>query len=107
MNRQRTAMAKGILLDDRKKLLESIDFSWNMKNDAWDIRYAQLLGYKNEHGNCDVPHSHENAELSKWVQKQRYLATLKKKGTKTNLTDDREQKLNELGFEWQPSSTSW
>eukprot|EP00526_Cylindrotheca_closterium_P018352 CAMPEP_0113601508 /NCGR_PEP_ID=MMETSP0017_2-20120614/266_1 /TAXON_ID=2856 /ORGANISM="Cylindrotheca closterium" /LENGTH=364 /DNA_ID=CAMNT_0000509805 /DNA_START=24 /DNA_END=1118 /DNA_ORIENTATION=- /assembly_acc=CAM_ASM_000147 len=107
VNRQRTAMAKGTLLPEREKLLESIDFSWNMKNDAWDIRYAQLLKYKIEYGNCDVPHGHNNTELSKWVQKQRYLATLKKKGTKTNLTDDREQKLNELGFEWHPSNTSW
>lgn len=107
VNRQRTAMAKGALVDERKRLLESIDFSWNMKNDAWDIRYEQLVSYKNEHGNCDVPHGHENTELSKWVQKQRYLAALKKKGTKTNLTDDRELKLNELGFEWHPSSTSW
>lgn len=107
VNRQRTARAKGTLVQERIDKLDSIDFSWNIKNDAWDIRFDQLIKYKEEHGNCDVPHSYENTELSKWVQKQRYLSTLNSRGTKTNLTDARAAKMTKLGFEWRPSNSSW
>jgi hypothetical protein len=108
VNRQRTAGAKGTLLQERIDKLDSISFSWNRMNDAWDIRFDQLVKYKEEHGNCDVSHSYENTELSKWVQKQRYLSTLKSRGsTKTNLSDEREAKMTKLGFEWRPSNSSW
>lgn len=100
-------MARGALQKERQNLLESIDFTWNVKNDAWDVRFAQLAKYKVKYGNCDVPHDYKNAELSKWVQKYRYLSTLKKKGAKTRLTDERERKLNELGFEWSPTNKLW
>ena len=107
VNRQRTARAKDALADDRIEKLEKLGFSWNMKNDAWEIRFHQLLHYKMEHGNADVPHSYVNPELSKWVQKQRYLYTLKNRGIKTNLTDERENKLNAISFHWNPSESSW
>lgn len=108
VNRQRTAGAKGTLLQERIDKLDSISFSWNIMNDAWDIRFDQLVKYKEEHGNCDVSHNYEDTELSKWVQKQRYLSTLKSRGsTKTNLSDEREAKMTKLGFEWRPSNSSW
>lgn len=108
MNRQRTAQAKGELSDARTGKLKAIGFSWNTKNVLWDIRYNELVNFKEAKGHCDVPYGwSENRELSKWVQKQRYLYTLKSRGSKSNLTDDREQKLRAIGFVWNASSTSW
>lgn len=108
VNRQRTAKQKGELTDIRNEKLEAIGFSWNTKNVLWDVRFQELVNFMQMKGHCDVPYGWaENKELSKWVQKQRYLHTLKCRGSKSNLTDEREEKLNSLGFVWNASSTSW
>lgn len=108
VNRQRTAKAKNELGEERVSKLEGLGFSFNTKNFLWDARFQELVRFKAETGHCDVPYGwSENKELSKWVQKQRYLYTLKNRGAKSNLTDQREEKLKSLGFVWNASSTSW
>eukprot|EP00980_Cylindrotheca_fusiformis_P007464 scaffold1538_cov109-Cylindrotheca_fusiformis.AAC.6 len=108
VNRQRTAKAKSELDPERISKLKSLGFSFNTKNFLWEARFRELVDFKNKTGHCDVPYGwNENKELSKWVQKQRYLYTLKTRGSKSNLTDEREEKLRALGFVWNASSTSW
>lgn len=108
VNRQRTAKAKDELGNERISKLKSLGFSFNTKNFLWDARFQELVNFKQNTGHCDVPYGwNDNKELSKWVQKQRYLYTLKTRGSKSNLTDEREEKLKILGFVWNASSTSW
>jgi hypothetical protein len=108
VNRQRTAKAKEELGDERIAKLKVLGFSFNTKNYLWDARYQELEDFQKKTGHCDVPYGwNDNKELSKWVQKQRYLYTLKVRGSKSNLTDERELKLKSLGFVWNASSTSW
>jgi hypothetical protein len=50
---------------------------------------------KREFGHCNVPWSYEqNPQLGRWCDKQRYLLR------NDNLSDERTDKLNEMGFEW-------
>jgi hypothetical protein len=51
--------------------------------------------FKREFGHCNVPRSYErNPPLGNWCNKQKKLFN------NINLSDERTDKLNELGFEW-------
>ena len=40
--------------------------------DSWDLRFGELAVYKEIHGDCNVSqHDKDNAQLGKWVNKQR------------------------------------
>lgn len=68
----------------------------------WELRYQQLLEYKQKYGDCKVPqHYKENKALGKWVAKQREQFKLMKKGHHTFLTPYRLEQLNMAGFTWQ------
>jgi hypothetical protein len=92
------------LSQERIDMLESIGFEWRVKKAAqgWDARFAQLLEYKQANGNTLVPFNYvdQNGRLGRWVNKQRHEMTLKLRGEKSQLTDDREARLNEIGFRW-------
>lgn len=67
-----------------------------------DARFEQLLDYKRINGDTLVPFNYvnESGRLGRWVNKQRHEKTLKLRGEKSQLTDEREQRLNEIGFRW-------
>lgn len=58
---------------ERQKLLDDLDFTWQIRNKTnWDIRYSEMVEYKDKHGTTVVPqHFKENKALGKWVAKQR------------------------------------
>ena len=74
---------------------------------TWDMRYGELIKYKEQFGDCNVPHAWtENKPLNKWVTKLR--ANYKNK----KLSEDRIKRLEEIGFEWKlisyiPSKLPW
>lgn len=92
------------LAQERIDLLESIGFEWRIKKEAqgWDARFQQLLEYKQNHGDTLVPFNYvdQHGRLGRWVNKQRHEMTLKLRGEKSQLTDEREARLNEVGFRW-------
>ena len=59
---------------------------------SWETRFNELVQYKAKHGDCNS--SAEQGQLGKWVDTQR---TNYKKG---NLSQDRIDRLNGIGFEW-------
>jgi Helicase associated domain len=80
-----------------------IGFQWRVAKPAvgWEKRYQQLVDYKNMHGDCNVPQSYPpDKPFGRWVMKQRCQHSLKLRGEKSQLTDERETKLNEIGFSW-------
>ena len=94
---------KPCLSQDRIDKLESIGFQWRVAKPAvgWDARYQQLVAYRNQHGDCNVPQSYPpDKPFGRWVMKQRCQHSLKLRGEKSQLTDEREKKLNEIGFSW-------
>jgi predicted helicase len=70
--------------------------------DTWDLRFGELVAYKKEHGDCNVPQSYsKNPQLAFWVNTQR---THHKKGY---LQPKRISRLEEIGFDWDPKDSEW
>ena len=99
VSKQRYFYKRGELSQDRIERLESIGFTWNSFEEDWKSRFEDLIDYSNEHGNCNVPHSH--GSLGSWVQTQR---SIYKKG---KLLQDRIDLLESIGFVWNPTDEAW
>jgi len=119
--------------------LEDLGFTWARRKGqpSWDARYAELVAYKQEHGDCNVPTKYTiNPALGRWVSTQRSQykqwrranrqnraatadesrrrrvgggedhhegssSTDSSSATaKTQMTQYRADKLNEIGFRW-------
>jgi len=90
---------------ERKERLESIGFVWNVDkktlshtskaDQKWDEMFHRLSRYKQQYGDCLVPHTYVHDRLlGLWVHTQRSMYKLK------NMTSDKEERLNSIGFEW-------
>jgi len=117
---QRRFYKKNKLLPERIKLLNEIEFVWELrqlgkklspkqkerlegigfeaecrKQVGWDERFEQLKGYKKDHGDCNVPQKYNaNPKLGKWVDRQRQAY---KKG---KLSKEHIESLQGIGFSW-------
>jgi hypothetical protein len=92
---QRQMKKRDALPEARIKLLEEIGFNWRADHDrqSWNVRYSELLQFKNVHGHCDVPvRNASNPSLGVWVASQR---TNRKRG---KLSLEQERMLNGVGF---------
>eukprot|EP00804_Cyclotella_cryptica_P021435 CCRYP_005787-RA/>CCRYP_005787-RA protein AED:0.02 eAED:0.02 QI:270/1/1/1/1/1/2/614/291 len=93
------------LTNDMVEKLNGIGFEWTVKKssqEAWDSKYDALVEYKRQHQHCNVRRKTEgNEELSalgKWVTDQRGYF---KRG---KLSDEKVQRLNDIGFKWSMKS---
>ncbi len=68
---------------------------------AWQERYNELKEFYNTHGHTNVPSSHTNKRLNRWVTNQR---SLRKQGKKS-MTMDRIRALDTIGFSWEGRMT--
>jgi hypothetical protein len=74
----------------------------------WQEQFEALLKYKQQFGHCNVPHTYEHdLALSRWVKRQRCQYKLKLDGKRTSMSSERQQKLDELGFVWDPRTALW
>jgi hypothetical protein len=101
---QRQAKKTFQLSDEREAKLNAIGFVWNIKSSNvymyWNVRFQQLLEYKQVVGDCNVPIQYfPNLQLGRWVQAQRQANKNQK------LTKEHWEQLNSIGFGWgkQPS----
>jgi len=78
-------------------------------SDPWDVRYEELLSYVKEFGDARVPGRFaENIPLGTWVIHQRSCYKKFQNGnTSCNITKERIQLLNNIGFEWSMYSSAW
>jgi Helicase associated domain len=77
-------------------------------DDRWDVKFGQLQQFVQMHGHARVPVRYRlNMSLSKWAKRQRYQYKLKQEGKHSTLSDERELKLVDLGFEWDIRCTVW
>lgn len=94
---QRQEHRRGKLNRDRTGRLNKLGFVWNTLEAQWDERYQELIDYKNEQGNCNVPVGYpRKTVLGQWVFQQR------QNHRKGKMSQDRIKKLEEIGFEWEP-----
>lgn len=102
------------LTDERQAILDNIGFIWDLHNYSWLKRYNELEQFTKLHGHANVPTNYgPNKALSIWVKCQRrQYRLLHRKGdhivqpNMTSLLEERIQKLNLLGFSWDPRGTT-
>ena len=99
--KQRKSYAADSISQDRVDRLDGIGFIWALrgrtltggKTVTWDTRFSELLKYKAEHGNYNVP-ARQDGGLGMWVcnQRRNYRAD--------SLAQDRIDRLDGIGFTW-------
>lgn len=86
---------------ERVKALESIGFVWDSQAESWGIRLKELREFRRVYKHCNVPSNFaENTQLATWVKCQRRQRKLFLQGKTSNITEDRINELEKLGFEW-------
>jgi Helicase associated domain len=86
---------------ERRQQLDELGFVWDAREATWEDGFICLKAYKEREGHCRVPDRHlENGfRLGQWVGAQRIH--------RDDLSDEHRQRLNELGFVWEPHKTDW
>mmetsp|Transcript_36401 Transcript_36401/g.86784 ORF Transcript_36401/g.86784 Transcript_36401/m.86784 type:complete len:854 (+) Transcript_36401:212-2773(+) len=85
--------SEGKLSEEKTQRFEDVGFVLGKGKTAWEIRYKELVRYRNEVGTANV--NVNEGTLGRWVQTQRQLHRQGK------LTDDRAALLEGIdGFEW-------
>lgn len=102
LSQQKLYESMGKLPFERKLKLDSIGFEWaNRKPKTdWDARYDELLAYKAEYGNLDVPRSWSTG-LGTWIGNQKSFIRNGK------LSPDRQEKLAQAGLVWTSLDSRW
>jgi Helicase associated domain len=92
---------KEALSAERRQRLDTLGFIWTPHNSAWEEGCAALESFKVREGHCRAPQGHvENGfNLGAWVSSQRQK--------KAMMALDRRQRLDALGFVWNPFESFW
>jgi superfamily II DNA or RNA helicase len=99
---QRGCRQEGILSEERIQRLDQIGFVWDSLDALWEQRFSELEAFKATEGHCNVPRDwSDNPQLSTWVNNQRRYRK------QNQLTEERIQRLNEIGFVWAYLATLW
>ena len=84
--------------------LDDLGFVWDVLAEQWVKGFQELTSYKNVNNHCRVPQGYKDISgfpLGKWVSDQR------NKHKKDLLTPERIQRLDDLGFVWDPLAEQW
>ena len=109
---QRRRYNQNTLRQDRTDLLNALTFNWLIKGGAkhakistsaydtqWNAMYERLKQYKERHGHCNVSQNAEG-DLGMWVSTQRRYFHKKTWVPGKGMRQDRKDKLDAIGFEW-------
>jgi hypothetical protein len=87
---------RNAISEERKSLLASIGFDFELDDPKWFERFEQLRAFRSRHGHCRVPHRWpRNPSLAYWVNIQRDNKRWNK------LTDEQIGLLQSLEFAWE------
>jgi len=90
------------MTQDRVKALEDIGFVWDSQGAAWGERLGELQEFRKTYMHCNVPSNFsDNPRLATWIKCQRRQYKLYMEGKPSNMTPQRIQHLENLGFEWE------
>jgi DNA-binding CsgD family transcriptional regulator len=81
------------LTPERKAKLDQLGFVWSRTESRWDELFAQLIDYKEKHGEVNILHSAEIG-LRRWVANQR------RKKRQGLLSAEGIEKLEQIGLIW-------
>ncbi len=98
---QRRLRNSGQLAPDWVRKLNSLGFSWNLRDEQWASGFAALQKFHKREGHCIVPLDliADGIKLGFWARDQRTR--------KHRLTADRIKLLDSLGFSWDPLNEQW
>jgi hypothetical protein len=106
---QRKNHTKNKLRPDRKQLLDTIGFAWNVNGNVnniavqdkkWHQQYKKLVEFQEKNDHCIVPTKYEQDKaLGQWVHTQRSFHT------KEEIRLDRKDLLDAIGFVWKVDTT--
>ena len=87
--------------DERKLLLDELGFIWDQLTFQWEEGFSYLLKFKKREGHCNVLYNYLESgyKLGGWVTHQR--------SNEKNLTEQRKNLLNEIGFIWKSFDQKW
>ena len=94
----RTSYKKGVLSDNRIKLLKNIDFSWIIRDTMFEEGYQETLKYKKQFGHSNAPSDYitpKGYKLGGWQSRLRDFYK------KQQLPTERIRRLGEIGFKWE------
>ena len=75
--------------------------------EKWNSKYELLRQYKKDNGDCLVPTRYDDHNLGRWVLKQRTEFRKFQANKRSALTQEQINRLNKLGFDWDPLETQW
>ena len=100
--KQRMDYRLGSLPAERVARLDRLGFLWEPFASVWDEFFGALSAYKLTYGHCNVPRGWpENSKLATWCAHQR------NEYQKDKLPADHIQRLETLGFDWNPFDAAW
>lgn len=81
------------MFPERIQRLDDLGFAWDHLAEQWEEGFDALSAYKEQHGHCRIPVNHKfnGFNLGMWIN------NLRKQG---QLSPERKQRLEELGFVW-------
>ena len=85
------------MTEERKLVLDKVQFPWSSNDERWNKNYQDLVLFHKSNGHCKVP---RDAGIGEWVSSQRRGMKQHVQGDKSHLTEERIEKLDLLGFEW-------
>jgi TPR repeat protein len=86
---------------ERRQRLDDVGFVWDVLAAAWEEGFAALVRFKEREGHCNVSKSHKEDDynLGQWISVRR--------SRKDTLSPERRQRLDEVGFVWDPHTILW
>jgi len=91
---------------ERIRLLNDIDFVWDHFAYIWQCRYQELVDFVEQHGHTLVP-TCKTDPLWLWVQVQRAEYRKYQRGETSQMTQERMDLLNQIGFVWNVLDYQW
>jgi hypothetical protein len=94
-------MHKAKLSPEVVRVLDSIGFTWNTFDGAWEKGFAMFKEFIEREGHSDIPKGHKEGgvTIGGWAIAQR----MKKSG----LSTDKISRLDSINFCWDPLKTQW
>ena len=86
---------KSSLTNLRMRLLNDCGFVWDLNQEKWNIKYQELIGFKEVHKHTNVRNGYKiDKSFYSWTKQQRHLNC---KGT---LKSERINLMDALDFDW-------
>jgi len=93
--------SRNTMSPERRQRLDALGFVWDVLTAQWEEGFNALQAFHQRNGHCRVRVNHREAEypLGLWVSHQRQ--------DRDALPPDRRQRLDAIGFVWDPLCARW